>query len=81
MEKNWPYFNSTMDLLDMVLSKVDPEISKVYEDNLADASLKRVGKLRFQFDAVKKLNHDITPIEILKQKRFLEDRDCKKCLL
>ena len=28
----------------MVLSKVDPEISKVYEDNLADASLKRVGK-------------------------------------
>ena len=31
MEKNWPYFNSTMDLLDMVLSKVDPEISKIYE--------------------------------------------------
>ena len=71
MEKNWPYFNSTMDLLDMVLSKVDPEISKVYEDNLADASLKRVGKkLRFQFDAVKKLNHDITPIEILKQRKI-----------
>jgi len=70
MEKNWPYFNSTMDLLDMVLSKVDPEISKVYEDNLADASLKRVGKkLRFQFEAVKKLNHDITPIEILKQRK------------
>ena len=73
MEKNWPYFNSTMDLLDMVLSKVDPEISKVYEDNLADASLKRVGKkLRFQFEAVKKLNHDITPVEILRQRKFLE---------
>ena len=42
MEKNWPYFNSTMDLLDMVLSKVDPEISKVYEQNLADKQLKRV---------------------------------------
>ena len=26
MEKNWPYFNSTMDLLDMVLSNVDPEV-------------------------------------------------------
>ena len=36
MEKNWPFFNSTMDILDMVISKVDPEISKIYEDNLAD---------------------------------------------
>ena len=70
MEKNWPYFNSTMDLLDMVLSKVDPEISKIYEQNLADQQLKRVGKkLRFQFDAVKKLNHDITPKEILQQRK------------
>ena len=65
MEKNWPYFNSTMDLLDMVLSKVDPEISKIYEKNLADQKLVRVGdKLRYQFNAVKKLNHDITPREI-----------------
>ncbi len=70
MEKNWPYFNSTMDLLDMVLSKVDPEISKIYEENLADQKLVRVGdKLRYQFNAVKKLNHDITPKEILKQRK------------
>ncbi len=70
MEKNWPYFNSTMDLLDMVLSKVDPEISKIYEKNLADQKLVRVGdKLRFQFNAVKKLNRDITPREILKQRK------------
>ena len=70
MEKNWPYFNSTMDLLDMVLSKVDPEISKIYEENLAAQKLVRVGdKLRYQFNAVKKLNHDITPREILKQRK------------
>ncbi len=70
MEKNWPYFNSTMDLLDMVLSKVDPEISKIYEKNLADDKLIRVGKkLRFQFDAVKKLNDQITPIEIYRQRK------------
>ena len=70
MEKNWPYFNSTMDLLDMVLSKVDPEISKIYEKNLADDKLVRVGKkLRFQFDAVKKLNNEITPKEIFKQRK------------
>ena len=70
MEKNWPYFNSTMDLLDMVLSKVDPEISKIYEKNLADDKLVRVGKkLRFQFEAVKKLNDQITPKEIYKQRK------------
>ena len=37
---------------------------------LADPQLKRVGKkLRFQFDAVKKLNHEITPKEILQQRK------------
>ena len=52
MERNWPYFVSTMDILDMVISKVDPEISIIYENNLADEVLKRIGKkLRFQFDA------------------------------
>ncbi len=70
MEKNWPYFNSTMDLLDMVLSKVDPQISRIYEKNLADDKLIRVGKkLRFQFEAVKKLNDQITPKEIYKQRK------------
>ena len=54
----------------MVISKVDPEISKIYEENLADIDLKRVGKkLRFQFEALKKLNHNITPSEILKQRK------------
>ena len=57
MEKNWPFFNAMLDMLDMVISKVDPDISKIYEEFLADASLKRVGKkLRFQFDVIKKLN-------------------------
>ena len=44
MEKNWPFFNSNMDILDMVISKADPEISKIYEENLADNKLKSVGK-------------------------------------
>ena len=66
MEKNWPFFNSMLDMLDMVISKVDPEISKIYEEYLADESLKRVGqKLRFQFDVIKKLNKKITPKEII----------------
>jgi len=70
MEKDWPFFNSTMDILDMVISKADPEISKIYEDNLADNKLKSVGKnLRFQFHNIKKLNKQLTPKEIIKARK------------
>ncbi len=70
MERNWPYFVSTMDILDMVISKVDPEISVIYENNLADPSLKRIGKkLRFQFDALVKLHNKITPKEVVKERK------------
>ena len=70
MERNWPYFVSTMDILDMVISKVDPEISVIYENNLADQSLIRIGKrLRFQFDALVKLHNKITPKEVVKERK------------
>ena len=70
MEKNWPYFISTMDILDMVISKVDPEISVIYENNLADASLRRIGrKLRYQFDALVKLHNKITPREVVQERK------------
>ena len=72
MEKNWPFFNSMLDILDMVITKADPEISKIYEKYLADNALKRVGKkLRFQFEVIKKLNKKITTKEIiLTRKQF-----------
>ncbi|MDC3024766.1 phosphoenolpyruvate carboxylase [Candidatus Pelagibacter sp.] len=70
MERNWPFFNSMLDMLDMVISKVDPEISKIYEKFLADETLKRVGKkLRFQFEIIKDLNKKITPKEILNSRK------------
>ena len=70
MERNWPFFNSMLDMLDMVISKADPEISKIYEEYLADEKLKRVGKrLRFQFDVIKDLNKKITPKEIIKSRK------------
>ena len=63
-------FRSMLDMLDMVISKADPEISKIYEEYLADESLKRIGKkLRFQFDSIKKLNKKITPKEILNSRK------------
>tara|TARA_Y100000996_G_scaffold185143_1_gene144799 strand:- start:399 stop:755 length:357 start_codon:yes stop_codon:yes gene_type:complete len=59
-----------LDILDMVISKVDPDVSKIYEEYLADEKLKRVGKrLRFQFDVIKKLNKEITPNEISKLRK------------
>jgi phosphoenolpyruvate carboxylase len=70
MVRNWPYFISTMDILDMVISKVDPEISIIYENNLADKGLKRIGKkLRFQFKELVKLHNKITPKEVLKERK------------
>ncbi len=70
MEKNWPFFNSMLDMLDMVISKADPDISKIYEEYLADEKLKRVGqKLRYQFKAIKELNKNITPREIIKLRK------------
>ena len=70
MQINWPFFSSTMDILDMVISKVDPEISIIYENNLADDKLRRVGKkLRFQFDQLVKLHKKITPKEILNERK------------
>ena len=66
MEKNWPFFHSMLDILDMVITKADPEISKIYEEYLADKDLKRVGKkLRFQFDTIKKLNKKISSKEMI----------------
>ncbi len=70
MERNWPFFSSMLDILDMVISKADPDISKIYEEFLADENLKRVGKkLRFQFDAIKKLNKKITHKEIISDRK------------
>ena len=70
MEKNWPFFNSMLDILDMVISKVDPEISKIYEKYLADHKLIRIGKkLRYQFETIKKLNQKITPKEIINARK------------
>ena len=70
MEKNWPFFNAMLDMLDMVISKADPDISKIYEEFLADRKLQKVGKnLRFQFDVIKKLNTKITPKEIIASRK------------
>ena len=50
--------------------QLDTEISVIYENNLADESLKRIGKkLRFQFDALVKLHNKITPKDVVKERK------------
>jgi phosphoenolpyruvate carboxylase len=37
MYDNWPFFKSTIDLIEMILSKADMRIQRVYEDKLCSA--------------------------------------------
>lgn len=43
MHANWPFFQGTMDLVEMVLAKADPKISLMYEKLLAPENLHPVG--------------------------------------
>jgi phosphoenolpyruvate carboxylase len=43
MYAEWPFFQSTMDLIEMVLAKSDPEPSEYYDEVLVDESLHPLG--------------------------------------
>ena len=46
MYAKWPLFHSTVDLIEMVLAKVDTRIASVYDDALVeDAEEKVIGKM------------------------------------
>lgn len=40
MYRDWPFFRSTMDLVQMVLAKADPRIVKLYDDMLVPEDLR-----------------------------------------
>jgi len=44
MYTNWPFFRSTMDLIQMILAKADPNIAKLYDQLLVPAELQYVTK-------------------------------------
>ncbi len=44
MYKSWPFFQSTIELIEMVLAKADLEIYSVYEDKLLSPKLKPIGE-------------------------------------
>jgi len=86
MYANWPFFQSTVDLIEMVLAKADGTIAKCYEDILVeDEEEKRLGqqlRCRLEFTATNILmvsghdklceNHRILRHLIDKRKPFLE---------
>ena len=43
--KNWPFFSSTIDLIEMVLAKSDMKIAEQYDLNLTQGKLKDIGQL------------------------------------
>ncbi|TPX68375.1 phosphoenolpyruvate carboxylase [Spizellomyces sp. 'palustris'] len=43
MYRNWPFFKSTVDLIQMTLAKADPRISAYYDARLAPEAVRHVG--------------------------------------
>ena len=44
MYREWPFFRSTMDLVEMVLAKASPEISAYYDARLVPTTLRSLGE-------------------------------------
>lgn len=43
MYAGWPFFRSTLDLVELVLAKADPELASVYDARLVPAALQPIG--------------------------------------
>lgn len=55
MVQNWPYFRARLSLTQMVYSKADSEISRLYDESLVEPKLQHIGKtLRAQLASDKK---------------------------
>lgn len=44
MQANWPFFASTIDLIEMVLAKADPEVAYLYDQQLVEEKLQPLGQ-------------------------------------
>lgn len=45
MRENWPFFRATLDSIEMVFSKANPNVSAIYDDRLVSAPLQPLGDL------------------------------------
>lgn len=68
MHKSWPFFRTYLDMLEMVMSKTEPDISKYYEQKLVEKSLRALGSdIRLRLENTKRYL-----LEIKQQKDLLE---------
>ncbi|EAQ96000.1 phosphoenolpyruvate carboxylase [Congregibacter litoralis] len=71
MFREWPFFATRMQMLEMVYSKTDARISAHYDSKLVNPELRVIGEqLRSQLD-----NDVATVLSILKQEQLLEKLD------
>lgn len=53
MQQDWPFFDATVDLIEMVLAKADPNISRLYDLRLVDHELQELGNsLRDKYQSI-----------------------------
>ena len=45
MQRNWPFFKATLDSIEMVFSKANPNLSAIYDDRLVTEQCKPLGNL------------------------------------
>ena len=61
MEQNWPFFQATMNAIEMVFSKADPKISMLYDERLVSQDMIKLGEtLRAKFQQTVELLLSIT---------------------
>ncbi len=65
MQQHWPFFKATLDSIEMVFSKANPNISALYDKRLVEADLQPLGEeLRGKYHQTMALLLDITQHEI-----------------
>jgi len=70
MNKNWPFFRTTVDLIEMVLMKADPQIASRYNQLLVPVELQPFGE-----ELVEKLNQTVSAILSLTGHNTLQEEN------
>ena len=61
MQAQWPFFESTIDLIEMVLAKADPNVAMLYDRKLVDENLLPLGEsLRAKYHQIVKAVLELT---------------------
>lgn len=61
MQKDWPFFRATMDSIEMVFSKADPNVSAIYDARLVPQPLRSLGdELREKYRQAVKTTLELT---------------------